>query len=100
MTTTNTTQTEETSSFNDAQLYWDGQDPSNAGWVLRWTDESGNENTVEVGGMAGTSIEALAHAAVRCAPASAVGDIAVYRGDAKSARISICDGTVMGWRAL
>lgn len=98
MTTTN--ETTEISSFGNAQLYWDDQDPTNVGWVLRWRDERGDEIAFEVGCDKSADLEALASEVALCAPEGATGDIAVYRGDRKSARISICDGAIMGWRAL
>lgn len=83
-----------------AQLYWDDQDPANAGWCLRWTDEDGDQSAVEICEDEDADMVALASRAATSAPSGATGDVTVYRGDRKSARITLCDGALVDWRAL
>lgn len=96
MTTTNDISV---TNFKEAQLFWDFSD-ANAGWVLRYRDEAGDEQLVDIGETKDAGLETLAHQAADCAPDGATGDIAVFRGARKAGRITLRDGRIEEWRAL
>ena len=56
--TNNTNTAAET--FTAAKLFWDAQDPGNAGWWLRYTDAAGTEQGAAIDGTEDATTEELA----------------------------------------
>lgn len=90
--------------MHSAQLYWDDQDPSNVGWVLRYRDEDGTEQAflLEAEAGLGATYAELADLVARdFAPTVAEIDhanIKVHRGGCWSATITIRKDAVVGYR--
>lgn len=96
---TNTTNTATANTITFAQLFWDDQDPSNAGWWLRYTDADGTEQGAAIDGDEDASTEELAAAVAARIPSDA-GRVTVLRGEQPRGWIDVATGAVAGWRAL
>lgn len=94
MTTTN-----KTTEINEAQLYWDDQDHSNAGWWLRYRDSTGQEQGTEIEGDEDASTEELAAACAAELPGRE-GDIRVIRDGVRRGRITLRGDEAPDWRTL
>lgn len=95
-TTIDETQSNE---MTEGQLYWDDQDPKNAGWWLRYRDDAGIECGSGIDDIAEDAsteelAQAVAAATYRC------GTVKVYRGEQPRGWIKVEDGSVVGWSAL
>jgi hypothetical protein len=86
--------------MHEAQLYWDDQDPQNAGWYLRYRDADGTEQGTAIEADQDATTEELA-AAVESEShwLPSAGTIRVYRHEEPRGRITIEDGAVTGWRS-
>lgn len=91
-----------TTNMYEAQLFWDAQDPGAAGWLLRYRDQDGIEQSAPLEGVEDrdASIEALADHVVGCAPQAATGQIRVCRGDRDTGIIHLVGGEIYSWRAV
>jgi hypothetical protein len=86
---------------NEAQLYWDAQDPKNTGWWLRYRDDRGEEQGVAVEEAADATTSELA-VAVKAAigiDSMMTGTVKVVRGN-RTGTIRIVNGEITDWRAL
>lgn len=84
--------------ISEAQLFWDDQDASAAGWWLRYRDADGDEQGEAVEAERGASTEELADAVAALA-LDATGEIRVYRGGQPRGWIGLVGGKTTGWRA-
>ena len=98
MTTNNTTITAETT-ITAAQLFWDAQDPSAAGWWLRYTDAAGTEQGDAIDGDEDAGTEELA-ARVAASLVDHTGRVVVIRGERPRGWIDVADGAVANWSAV
>ena len=84
--------------ITSAQLFWDDQNPSDAGWWLRYTDADGTEQGAAIDGDEDASTEELAAAVAARIPSDA-GRVTVLRGEQPRGWIDVAAGAVIGWRA-
>jgi len=63
-----------TTKIENAQLYWDDQDPAAEGWWLRWT-ENGSECGTDLDGDRDADLETLAELALEICDAE---EVSVY----------------------
>jgi hypothetical protein len=81
-----------------AQLYWDDQDPKNAGWWLRYTDATGTEQGTAIDATEDASVEELAAVVEAESHWIGLGTIKVLRGDQPRGTITVSDGAI-SWSA-
>lgn len=73
-----------TNTIDRAQLFWDDSDPENAGWLLRFRNESGSMEDHWLDGGEDSSVE----------------ELTVFRGEQACGSLTIDGGRVVSWRAL
>jgi hypothetical protein len=87
-------------SLHEAQLYWDAPHGADAGWWLRYRDDRGTEQGIEIDGAEDATTEELADAVEASAhwlPPN--GEITIIRHGERRGAIRLTDGAVSGWEA-
>lgn len=86
--------------LNEAQLYWDDQDPKNAGWWLRYRDDRGVEEGFSITAAQDATTEELAKAITEALDGNYYdGAITIIRGERRGFVTVEC-GVAIDWRLV
>lgn len=88
-----------TITIDQAQIFWDDQDPKAAGWWLRYY-LNGTEDGCPIDAERDAGHEDLAPLVAAALDFAGRVDVATYlRGDQRTGRITVAGGEVVDWRA-